>query len=387
MAMTVLRAARVFDGHRVTGGHTVVMDGHAIGEAGDATPSATSAADVIDLDGATLLPGLVDTHQHLVFDGNGTFEEQVAPHTDDTLRDRAHAHARKALSAGITTVRDLGDRGYVTLGLRGLEDVGTLLCAGPPLTRVHGHCWYLGGEADGEEALRAGVRERAERGCDVVKVMVTGGHGTPGFGMSDSQYSPAEVAAVVDEARRAGLPVAAHCHSVEGIESALAAGVDTIEHCTFLSADGRSTPHPDLLARLAGAGVGLSFSLGSLDDAAAPAFVRANLQTLLQAIAQLLSSGARVCVGTDAGIAPPKPHDVLPTALGALVDAGIEATVALRAMTATAAAVVRVGHRKGRLEPGFDADIVAVDGDPLTDPSALLRVVGVWHRGRRVVGS
>jgi imidazolonepropionase-like amidohydrolase len=375
---TRLRGGRIFDGERVLEEREIVLDGTTIGD-GD------QADEVVDLEGATILPGLIDAHQHLVFDGIGTFEEQVAPHDDEALRARAHAHARQALTAGITTIRDLGDRGYVTLALRGLDDVGTILAAGPPITRVQGHCWYLGGEAEGEEALRAAVRERAAQGCDVVKLMVTGGHGTPGFPMWESQYSTEDVATVVDEAGKVGLPVAAHCHGLGGIESALAAGVTSIEHCTFFSAEEqRSIPHPDLLERLAASGIGISLSLGSRDMSEAPAFVKANLRTLVQAGIDLLRLGARVCVGTDAGIAPPKPHDVLPTALRAFTDEGLDAAIGLRAMTATAAEVVGLGARKGRLLPGYDADVLAVDGDPFTDPDALTRVVGVWHLGRRV---
>lgn len=140
---TVLRGAQVFDGERLTKGRTIVVDGAMIGGA----EREVDVVDLVDLDGATLLPGLVDTHQHLVFDGQGSFEEQVTPHDDETLRDRAHVHARQVLAAGITTLRDLGDRGYVTLAVRGRDDIGTLLCAGLPITRVQGHCWYLGGEA------------------------------------------------------------------------------------------------------------------------------------------------------------------------------------------------------------------------------------------------
>lgn len=378
---TLLRGERVFDGERlVAGSRSVLLDDRAIG-------TGEQADDVVELGpDVTLLPGLIDTHQHLVFDGIGTFEEQVSPHDDDMLRTRAHANARKALAAGITTVRDLGDRGYVTLDLRDRDDVGTILAAGPPITRGQGHCWYLGGEADGEDELRAAVRERAARGCDVVKIMVTGGHGTPGFPMWTSQYTADDVRVVVDEARSVGLPVAAHCHGRDGMESALAAGVDSIEHCTFISGEEqRSEPSADLVERLAASGIGLSFSLGSLDMGAAPPFVLANLRTLMVAIADLLDSGGRVCIGTDAGIAPMKPHDVLPTALAAFVEAGMDAALGLRSMTATAADVLGLGATKGRLRPGFDADVLAVDGDPLTDPSALLRPVGVWHRGRRVV--
>ena len=104
------------------------------------------------------------------------------------------------------------------------------------------------------------------------------------------------------------------------------------------------------------------------------------------AIRTLLDDGAAVCIGTDAGIAPAKPHDVLPHALVAMAGEGVDPAVALRAMTATAADVIGLATSKGRLRPGFDADVLAVDGDPLSDPTALLRPVGVWHRGRRVVG-
>jgi imidazolonepropionase-like amidohydrolase len=378
---TALQAARIFDGDRVAVGSALVLDGPTVGD------PAAGADEVVDLDGATLVPGLVDAHQHLVFDGNGTFEEQVSPHDDDALRRRAHGHARRALAAGVTTIRDLGDRGYVTLDVRGLDDVGTILAAGPPLTRVQGHCWYLGGEADGEDALRAAVRTRAERGCDVVKIMVTGGHGTPGFPMWESQYTTEEVVAVVDEATKVGLPVAAHCHGLAGIESALAAGVASIEHCTYIGGpDGRSVPSDDLLDRLAAARVGVSVSLGNApSDIEPPLFVRENMATLIGAITGLLDRGAALCIGTDAGIAPPKPHDVLPWAHVQMTGGGIDPLVSLRSMTATSAEVVGLGASKGRLRPGFDADVLAVDGDPFTEPEALRRVVGVWHRGRRVV--
>ena len=130
---TLLRAEQVFDGAGVAEGRSVVLDGTTIGAEDGGVD------EVVDLDGATLLPGLVDAHQHLVFDGQGTLEAQVASHDDASLRARAHANARLALAAGVTTLRDLGDRGYVTLDLRDLDDVGTILAAGPPLTRRQGH--------------------------------------------------------------------------------------------------------------------------------------------------------------------------------------------------------------------------------------------------------
>src|SRR5687768_996999 len=120
---------------------TVLLEGDRIVDVGVEPPD---GVEVVDLGDVTLLPGLIDTHQHLCFTGVGTLEEMVTDITDDALLDRARANAERALQAGVTTIRDLGDRAYLTLGLRDSPDLPTILCAGPPITRVGGHCWYLG---------------------------------------------------------------------------------------------------------------------------------------------------------------------------------------------------------------------------------------------------
>lgn len=134
---------------------------------------------VEDLGDATLMPGLIDCHQHLCFDGRGSLEEQVVGVSDAELLTRARANAVRALRAGITTIRDLGDRGYVTLALRSDPELPTILASGPPLTAPGGHCWFLGGECADRDSILAAVQERKDRGCDVVKIMVTGGALTP----------------------------------------------------------------------------------------------------------------------------------------------------------------------------------------------------------------
>ena len=384
MTTSALQGARVFDGERVVERPTVLLDGDRVVAVGEPVPA---SVETVELPGATILPGLVDTHQHLCFDGNGTLEEQVRGIDDAALVERCRTSARRALGGGVTTVRDLGDRGYLTLDLRSEGDLPTLLCAGPPITRVGGHCWYLGGECEHDDAaLRRAVRERVERGCDVVKVMATGGVGTPTFAAWESQFSTDDLRVVVDEAHAAGLPVAAHCHGTGGIESALAAGVDSIEHCTFVTDEGRSMPGDDLVERLAASGVALSATLGSLPGSTPPPLVAANLDTIVRTFSRLADLGAVVTIGSDAGISPGKPHDVLPTALAALVAYGQTAEYGLRTMTSVGARVVGLGDRKGRLAPGYDADVLAVDGDPLTDPAALTSPIGVWSAGRRVVG-
>ena len=222
--MEALRGARLFDGESWLPDATLLIDDGRIVDAGVRIPE---GAEIHELAGCTVLPGFVDTHQHLCFDGHGTLEEQVAGVDDDRLRSRVRAAAGQALRGGVTTLRDLGDRDYLTLELRGDAPLGTILTSGPPITRHGGHCWYLGGGCDTDPAsLRTAVRERVERDVDVVKVMVTGGALTPTFPMWESQFATDELRVIVDEAHRAGLPVAAHCHGLDGIESALAVGVD-----------------------------------------------------------------------------------------------------------------------------------------------------------------
>ena len=334
--------------------------------------------------GTTVLPGLVDCHQHLVFNCIGTLEEQIAGMDDDALGVRARESAAQALAGGITTLRDLGDRAFVTLALRDDPSLPTILAAGPPLTRVGGHCWYLGGECTGEEELRRAVRDRVGRGCDVVKVMATGGSLTATFPMWETQFSDDEMQAVVDEAHRAGLPVAAHCHGVDGIVQALDTGADSIEHCSFQAASGRCEPVPSVLERLAAADIAVSATLGRQPGMPLPPLIAANIDLIIETPGRLHAMGATVVAGTDGGISPPKPHDVLRYALADFVAGGVSSLDGLRALTSVAAKVCGVADRKGKLVAGFDADVIAVAGDPFTDAHALSDVAAVWRGGSRV---
>jgi imidazolonepropionase-like amidohydrolase len=371
----------VFDGERLLDRPTVLVDEGAIVAAGVAVPESARTVDLAD---ATLLPGLIGCHQHLCFNGIGSLEEQISGIDDDELVVRARASAQRALRGGVTTVRDLGDRGYVTLGLRADRSLPTILAAGPPITRVGGHCSFLGGTCTGKDDLRRAVTDRAERDCDVVKVMATGGWLTPAFPMWDAQFGVEELQIVVDEAHRVGLPVAAHCHGIVGIEYALDAGVDTIEHCSFFSHNARPEPDETLLARLASSGVTIAPTIGRLPDIPFPAEQAANRVIVFGAWRRLHELGATLVAGTDAGVAPAIPHDVLPYAFGDLIQCGASAIDGLRALTTTAARACGVADHKGRLARGFDADVIAVNGDPFRDADALTAIRAVWRAGVRV---
>ncbi|WP_214326388.1 amidohydrolase family protein [Nonomuraea sediminis] len=376
--MFAIRARRLFDGVDMHENKVVVVDGWRIADVTDDAP------DALDLgDDVTLLPGLIDCHVHLAFDASldpiGHLEE---PGLADRMREAATRH----LHAGVTTVRDLGDRDYLALEL-GLDvtEGPEIIGAGPPITTPKGHCWFLGGEAEGEQGVRAAVRERAERGARVVKMMVTGGEMTPGSEPYLLQYGMAELKAAADEAHELGLPIAGHAHAPEGIVYALEAGFDTIEHCAFWTEDSIE-PDAGIIARLAASDVIVSLTAGIVPvrNLTPPPNLAKRMPLLMETLRQLYRGGVKFVIGSDAGIAPVKPHGLLPFGAKMLVDLGFEPVDVLRSITSRAAQACRVGDAKGRLAPGFDADLVAVQGDPLADVTALQVPVAIYRLGRKV---
>src|SRR5689334_7129010 len=233
--LTALRAAWLFDGtgSALIPDPLVVIDGGII-VAVDSAAAAPDGAEVIDLGGAALLPGLVDTHVHLAFDASADPVGALAGRSEDEARGAMIRAGQAALRGGVTTVRDLGDRDYLALGLRGRPGLPTIIAAGPPVITPAGHCHYLGGAAQPTEAgVRAAVREHVERGVDVIKIMASGGTLTPGTYQHLAQFTPELLRAAVDEAHRYGLPATAHAHAVAAIADGVAAGADGLEHVSF----------------------------------------------------------------------------------------------------------------------------------------------------------
>jgi imidazolonepropionase-like amidohydrolase len=350
-----------------------------------------------DFPNATLLPGLIDMHVHLCGDGGPNALERLPGFADDQLAAVIDDGLRRHLAAGVTTVRDLGDRRWAVLERRDAATPGlpTILASGPPITSVRGHCWYMDGEAAGAEQLRAAVRERAERGIDVVKVMANGGVSTPGTDVLACQFTLDELRVVVDEAHAAGLPVTAHAHALVAVEQALAAGIDGIEHGGCLTESG-PRPTPAVVEALARQRVAVCPTLGQIPGLTPPPHLVALLARAgltpeqaparTRVIAALHRHGVTLVSGTDAGVAPPKPHGILPRAVAALLDSGVPVTEALASATGVAAGHCGLADRKGRLRPGLDADLLVVDGDPLTDIAALERVIAVMIGGHWAVG-
>lgn len=403
--MRAYRADRAFDGHRIRrDGALVLVESSRIVGVEPASAPAPEGCEVVEFPGSTLLPGLIDTHVHLCGDSGPRALDQVPELSADELERVITTAEQQQLGAGVTAVRDLGDHQWAVLDRVGAARTGggvsdgspgrlapTVVGSGPPITSRGGHCWSMGGEASSEDELRRAVRERAERGAAVVKIMASGGVMTPGTDMLAPQFTVAQLRVVVAEAHRLGLPATAHAHALPAVEAAVAAGVDGIEHCSCLTATGPRRP-PELLDRILAAGTFVCPTLGRLPGVDPPPRVQAILEAVhgtyeqhLPHVAELVRAGTMLLAGTDAGIGPSKRHGLVPFGVADLVTGcGLPATDALASATALAARACGLEGRTGRLAAGLDADLLVVEGDPLADVTALQRPRFVLSRGREV---
>jgi imidazolonepropionase-like amidohydrolase len=389
--MQAYQVGRAFDGERMLEhGALVLVRASRIVAVEAAGAEVPADCEVISYQDATLLPGLIDTHVHLCGDGK---PDALARDPQRTATEReavVRESLRRQLLSGVTTVRDLGDHQWTVVDRAHRDDEPTIVASGPPITIPGGHCWTMGGEAQGREALRRAVLERAERQVGIIKIVVSGGAMTAGSDLLSLQYSPAEVAFVVAQAHRVGLPVTAHAHSLAAVQACVEAGADGIEHCTCLTEKGLSTP-PALVEALAASGVQVCPTFGRVPGSVpSPQAIEVNKRTGLTVagrfaqVAGLVRGGVSIVSGSDAGIHPGKPHGVLRYSIAEHVEAGMTAVQALASATSVAAVACGLQGRTGRLRPGLDADLLIVDGDPSKTIGDLLRVRAVVSRGRRI---
>jgi imidazolonepropionase-like amidohydrolase len=394
--LILIEAERMFDGEALhTGGRVLIQDGVIRSVAGEMP----SDAERVQFGDATIVPGLMDAHVHVGFDAQPQVRERLEQMDDDEVLERMQQAATFALHAGVTTVRDLGARGDLIFRLRdrigsGAVDGPHILAAGRPLTIPSGHCWFLGGVADDEAGLLNLVRTEIDRGADLIKIMATGGAMTPSSDPTRPQFEPQTLRKAVDLAHSLGRPVAAHAHSRRGIREAMEAGVETIEHGTFVGDDGAHVHDEDLtlFPRSRTVLVPTLTPIATrrrIGDADGGPLARESSaadfwERRRSDVRRLFEGGARMIAGSDCGV-DNVAHDAVIEEIACLVEAGLSPAQALAAATSRAADVLGIGSSVGRLAPGQRADMLVVAGDPLADLGALRRRLAVYKAGRRVI--
>jgi imidazolonepropionase-like amidohydrolase len=358
------------------------------------------AARVDRYPGATILPGLIDAHVHTCL----AYREDLLRPPDDELTATSIEVGKRSVSgmlaAGVTTARDLGARGRTAQMVRDSLIPGRglrLVVAGRPITSPGGHFAAFGQVVRGAKAARRAVDELVDEDVDLIKVVLTGGTLTPGTDPSEAQFELAEVRAVTERAAVHGRTVAAHAHGVAGIEMAVEAGVGTIEHCTWArSGSWPGSPVAEIVDKMARLGqvVVVAGPLpGSLltaepyhpEDRARKDTDLRRMQQVWSNAAALREAGIQVALGTDSLFGQFAGWEDLAMRAEAMVNLGGWSPVdVISLMTEGGAAALGLSRSVGSLQPGFQADILVVDGDPSTDISSLRRVLAVYSAGQLV---
>ncbi|HUC25282.1 MAG TPA: amidohydrolase family protein [Streptosporangiaceae bacterium] len=395
--MELLTPDRVMTGanREVIEGGAVLVEGSsivAVGPLGQVRSRPEAArASVRNLSGQTLMPGLIDCHVHLGFDASEAPVAHMIAAGDHQLLVEMLRNARRLLAAGVTTARELGARGLLDLVVQEAIEEGKapgprLIVSNQPITVTGGHCWFMGCERDDHDGLRRAVREHHKAGAQVIKVMATGGFMTAGSAPWYAQFGPDELRVIVEEARRVGKRVAAHAHGLTGIRNSVAAGVDTIEHCSWASETGENFDE-EVAAAIVEKGIFVCPTANvhllrprrvNLGGHEVPA---ALIEGRKDRIRRMREMGVRLVAGTDAGITLVE-HGAYACGLEGLAATGMPAEEVIECATSRAAEACGLDAITGTVEPGKDADLVAVPGNPVADLSVLHNPAMVMTRGR-----
>ena len=387
----ILRDVTLVDGGETrTGAVAVDAESGTITAVGDADDVAAAAdGPAVSLPGYSVLPGLVDAHIHYSLSGERSVEDVVGM-TDAELALAEARNARKTLEAGITGVRAMGARD-VDPHVRDAIDAGDIPgprtvanCRSITITGGHGH--HLGREITGPNDARRAVREQTKRGAEFIKFMTTGGVTTPGTDPDAVAMTDAEIDALVDEAHRQGVHAATHVHGAEGAKAAIRAGVDTVEHGTFLDEEAVQ--------------LFLDHDVTLVPTLSAPYYIVRNMEMAteesarktrhvyerhIESFQKALDAGVRIAGGTDAGT-PFNYHGANAAEVEFMANYGMAPAEAIRAMTETAASVVGLDG-SGTLEEGTYADLLVVEGDVTDDLTLLNNPTAVLKGGEVVAGA
>ncbi|MCQ4079766.1 amidohydrolase family protein [Streptomyces sp. RB6PN25] len=392
MNKVLIIADRVITGPKaqVTDDDAVLVDAgviSAVGTAAELDASVDGAVPRLRCPGTTVMPGLIDCHVHLAFDAGPDPITAVAQADLEDLGAAMAERAERFLASGVTTVRDLGDRDGLAVALRTSIERGAaagprILSATAPLTSHGGHCGFLGGEVTTDDDIRTQIARNAANGADLIKVMASGGALTPsGPRMWESQFSPRQLRLIVDEAARHGLGVAAHAHGTDAITHCVAAGVRTIEHCSWRTAEG-VTYDPEITHRMVEDGIAVCRCISGDWRLFLRQLGPERADAMVDVIQQMREAGVRFIAGTDAGVPGARFGDYVGM-LEFFQSLGFSHAEIIDMATTNSAYALGLNDT-GSLSPGKRADLIVIDGDPLRHLDALRRVRHVFTAGRPV---
>ena len=366
-----------------------------VGSADD-LPADAQNAKRIDVSGKWLMPGLIDAHIHICYNGSESVFALLEKHRDDLVLEAVDI-CKRVLSHGTTTVRDVGGEKYIEMSLRNAIDRGFIVgprmkVSGRVISMTGGHAHFIAREADGPDEMRKAAREQIKAGADLVKLMATGGSATPGQDIHASQLTVDEIKAVTEVAHMMGRTVAAHCHGTGGIRNCMLGGVDSIEHGTYLDEETADMMVENGATLVLTIGVGNpdleSYPLSPVQKADAERrkpMIEQGVTQIRKTIALARSKGVFLGVGTDAGGNPLAPHNFsMIRELELLVENDLTAMDALVIATRNNAKILGWEDEIGTVEAGKYADLLLIDDDPLVNISNMRKISAVYKGGKKV---